>query len=59
MNKEPKFWIKYKSGFDPYYGDTWAEHIKFLKSKVKGLNGRLLCIDCYANIYGDELSTSF
>ena len=59
MSKTPRYWTKYKSGFDSYYGDTWKDHVKFLKSKVKGLNGRLLCIDCYADVYGDESSTAY
>ena len=43
----PTYWTKYKATYDPYYGDIWSEHIKYLKRKVKGLNGRLLCIDVY------------
>ena len=52
MKKAPAYFSKYKATYDGYYGDTWEDHIKYLKSKVKGLNGRLLCIDVCNSIYG-------
>ena len=45
---------KYKAVFDGYWGETWADHIAYLKRELlrHKNTGMLLCIDYANTIYG-------